>query len=362
MSPRLIVFAAVAIVAMAGVLAPRARAAASGPIRIAVEPFVTLPADVRHPEGLTVDPATGRFFVGTFDAREPASARHNVVLRYDADGTLRATRAFGATPLTGLEYRDGHVYVLNFGASTLQRLPADFEADTPIEDVATFAALSPPAPTARTIDNPDGSSDRIVFGSRGLPGINGMTFDRAGNLYVSDSFQGAVYRIADAKHCAPCVVETISRDPLLGTAGDLPFGANGLAFDADERALYVNNAGDGRVLRMAPTGGAATIVAEAVHGADGLLFHRGRLWVASNQADVVVALDERGRRRVHAGTFEGIADDGTPRGLLFPATTAVQGDWMLVANLALPLTPASGDEWEEDVRRWTIVRFRIPRE
>lgn len=35
--------------------------------------------------------------------------------------------------------------------------------------------------------------------------------------------------------------------------------------------------------------------------------------------------------------------------------------WMYVTNLALPLTPAVGDEPEEDVTRWNVVRFRVPR-
>ena len=35
-------------------------------------------------------------------------------------------------------------------------------------------------------------------------------------------------------------------------------------------------------------------------------------------------------------------------------------DWIIVTNLALPLTPMQGDEWEEDVQQWTLARFRIP--
>ncbi len=331
-----------------------------GPVLIEVERFAELPEGARHPEGLTVDPESGEFFVGTFDARTPESARSNQLLRYSAQGKVIAQRSFNATPLTGLAFRDGHVYVLNFGASKLQRIPARFDANTPIEDVATFAALSPPAPTERRIDNPDGSHDQVIYGAAGLPAINGMVFDRAGNLFVSDSFQGAIYRIADATRCAPCKVEVFSRDALLGTTGALPFGANGLAFSADERLLYINNAGDGRVLRMVMPTGPVTVLAEGVYGADGLLFHKGLLWVASNQVDNIVALDEKGRVRARAGRFQGIDADGAPRGLLFPAASAVQGEWMLVINLALPLTAAEGDEWEEDVTRWTISRFRIP--
>lgn len=336
------------------------RAADQGPIRIGVEPFISLPDNVRHPEGLASNPATGEIYVGTFDARMPEAARNNQLLRYSPEGRLLAQKSFGATPLTGIEYADGKLYILNFGASKLQRIDAGFTASSPVEDLVEFKALTPPAPSPRSISNPDGSKDVISFGSSGFPAPNGMVFDKARNLYISDSFQGAIYRIERATSCAPCMLQVLSRDPLLATAGALPFGANGLALNADESALYVNNAGDGRLLRMAPSTGAVAIVAESVFGADGLLFHKGLLWIASNQADVVLGLDEKGRTLVRAGEFEGIGSDGSPRGLLFPATTAVQGDWMVVTNLALPLTTAEGDEWEERVTRWNLVRFKIP--
>ena len=133
---------------------------------------------MRQPEGLAVDPARGDVFVGTFDARMPESERNNQLLRFSRQGKLLAQRRFEAMPLTGLAFAEGKVYVLNFGASKLQRLPATFDASTPIEDVATFKALTPAAPTSRRIDNPEGSHDQIVYGSSGFPGINGMVFDR----------------------------------------------------------------------------------------------------------------------------------------------------------------------------------------
>lgn len=338
-----------------------AQARDDGPLRLPVETFVTLPTDARHPEGLAVDAATGEFYISTFDTREPASERNNMVLRYSSDGRLLARRKFGPTPLTGLGFADGHVYVLNFGASKLQRLSGRFDENTPVEDVVAFSALDPAPPTVRLVGNPDGSEDMIRFGSRGFPGINGMVFDRAGNLYVTDSFQGAIYRVDGATQCSPCSVRVISRDSLLGTAGSLPFGANGLALNPDETLLYVNNAGDGRLLQMAAAGGAATVVAENVHGADGLLFHDGLLWVVANQADVILGLDSAGRIRVIAGELNGVDTEGRPRSLLFPASNAILGNWMLVTNLSLPLTPVLGDEWEESVRAWNVVRFRLPR-
>ncbi|HEY0686129.1 MAG TPA: hypothetical protein VGD45_27550 [Steroidobacter sp.] len=328
--------------------------------RPAVQEFAKLPDGIRYPEGITADPETGNIYVGTFDARTQESARRNEVLRYSPQGKLLARRRFHATPLTGLAFREGKLYILNFGAAKLQRLAANFDASTPIEDVATFQTLTPHAPSPRHVTNFDGSEDVVAFGSKGQPAPNGMVFDRSGNLYVSDSFQGAVLRIADATHCVSCVIVPISRDPLLATTGTPPFGANGLALNEAETVLFITNAGDGRLLKLPIAGGSVSVVAESLAGADGLLFHGGLLWVAANQADSVVALTEQGRIVVRAGEFDGIASDGSPRGLLFPASTVAQGNWMFVTNLALPLTPPAGDEWEEDITRWTISRFPLP--
>ncbi len=333
---------------------------ANQPLRIETRPFVTLPEDFRHPESLATNPTSGEVYVGSFDSREPATARKNQIIRLSPTGQLLARADLGPTPITGLAFADGAIYFLNFGASKLQRLPGDFATGHAPEDVASFGALSPPAPGDRLVANPDGSQDRIVYGSAGFPAINGVEFDTAGNAYVSDSFQGAVYRIKGATTCKACKVEVLARDPLLVTTGALPFGANGIAIDEPAGLLYVNNAGDGRVLRMPLSGGKLDVLAESIYGADGLLLHDGLLWVASNQVDAVVALDANGLVRARAGHFDGIGPDGAPLGLLCPAATAVQGKRMLVANLALPLTPREGDEWEEKVTRWTLVQFDIP--
>jgi len=341
---------------------PLGRASAQqGPQLVDVERFASLPKDVRQPEGLDTDPSSGNIFVGTFDARMPEGSRNNRLLRFDRDGRLSASRSFGTTPLTGLAFRDGVIYLLNFGASKLQRIPANFDATTPVEDVASFGALRPPAPDQRTVDNPDGSSDLVKFGSNGLAGINGLVFSRSGDLYVSDSFQGAIYKIANAKRCKPCDIAVISRDPLLATANaSLPFGANGVALDENETTLYVTNAGDGRLLKMPLPSGPVSVVAESLPGADGLLYRDGIIWVAANQADYIAGVDPNGRTTIRAGSFNGLDVDGGPMGLLFPATIAVDGEWMMVTNLSLPLTPAKGDEWEEATTRWTLARFRIP--
>jgi DNA-binding beta-propeller fold protein YncE len=323
----------------------------------AVEEFAVLPDGVRFPEGIAANPATGDIYVGTFDSGPNA----NKLLRFNKSGHLTAQRDFGATPLLGLDFDAAHqkVFILNFGASKVQRIAAAFTSTTPVEDVATIPSIG--APPSRTVPNPDGSADTIVFGSSGFPGPNGMVFDHNGNLYVSDSFQGAIFRIDHATTCTtPCAVTLVSHDTLLGTAGFPPFGANGLALNAAETTLFIANTGDNHVLKMDIPTSAVSVFAESLHGADGLLMDAsGRLWVAANQGDEIVALSDKGLPLAHVGEFDGINHDGTPRGLLFPASMVIVGEHMYVTNLALPLTPAVGDEPEEEVTRWNVARFAV---
>jgi hypothetical protein len=82
--------------------------------------------------------------------------------------------------------------------------------------------------------------------------------------------------------------------------------------------------------------------------------------VAANQSDEVVALNAQGRVVARLGEFKGMRRDGSPDGLLFPASLVIVGHEMFVTNTALPLTPAVGDEPEEDVTRYTVSRIKLP--
>jgi sugar lactone lactonase YvrE len=348
-------------------LLPCAAVVRADPPREAFRPvsFAVLPDGVRYPEGIASNPANGDIFVGTFDF----GPNHDALLRYDRHGRLVARIDMGVQPLLGLQFGpDGRLYILNAaaltgaGASRVQRIRADFSSGDQPSDLAVVPGIGAPAP--RDVANPDGSHDTVTFGSSNAPAPNGLAFDAAGNLYFSDSFQGAIFRIEGATTCsAPCAVATVSHDPLLATAGFPPFGANGMAFSADGKTLYVANTGDNRVLAMNVATRAVSVFAESVHGADGLLFDRstGLLWAAANQGDELVALNGNGRAVLKVGDFEGISRDGMPRGFLFPASMVSVDGFMYVTNTALPLTPAAGDEPEEDVTRWNIVRLRIGR-
>jgi DNA-binding beta-propeller fold protein YncE len=332
--------------------------------RDAAERFATLPDGVRFPEGITANPKTEEIYVATFDF----GPNSNKLLRFKKNGQLVAQRDFGETPLLGIQFNpwDKKIYIANVGAlvgktSKIQRIAADFEDTTPIEDVALIPSIGPPP--KRDVGNPDGSQDMIMFGNN-APAPNGLIFDRPGNLYISDSFQGAILRIDKAHTCAtPCPVTNVKHDGLLATAGFPPFGANGLALSKDGTKLFIANSGDDRILRLdlATEDKEISVWAESIDGADGIAFYKGRVVAAANQGDVVFILNENGRVIAKLGDFLGIRKDGSPRGLLFPASPVIVDDKIFVTNLALPLTMTEGDEPEEDVTKYTVSRIDIPK-
>jgi sugar lactone lactonase YvrE len=295
--------------------------------------FATLPKPgPGFPEGIAAD-AAGRIYVATFDFNKP-----NAIYIFERTGQLAVTIPVpGVLPL-GMEFdRAGNLYVANFGGGNVLKF-------TP-----PFTAASRPSRTYQVC--------------AGFPtcALNAIAFDAAGFLYVSDSFGGAVWKL----NVDSGALTLFLADDLLkpGSHGFPPFGANGLAFDGP--VLYIANTADDRVLRYDPNAVAPTpkltVFAESINGADGIAFDRqGRLWVAANQADEVVALNQKGRVIERVGSFEGVGNDGAAKGLLFPASIVISRGFVYVTNLALPLTGAVGDEPEEDVNTYTVSRFRLP--
>jgi sugar lactone lactonase YvrE len=106
---------------------------------------------------------------------------------------------------------------------------------------------------------------------RGNTGLNALTFDSAGNVYVSDSFNGIIWKTGPGGGLATAWVPT---NPLLTTAGVPPFGANGLGFNRAGNSLFVANTGNDTVVKIPVSGGvagAAAVFVNSINGADGLV-------------------------------------------------------------------------------------------
>ena len=240
-----------------------------------------------QPEGIAIDPV-GNVYASSFT---PAGT----ICVIDRTGALVDTIAIGS-PLIGMLFdRSAGLYVLDFGNASL--------------------LLVDPRTHARTTV------------ATALGGPNAIAQDSHGNLYVSDSFGGQIWKIA-----RDGTKSVWKQDPLLVTAGFPPFGANGVAFDRSGANLYVANTGDDTVVRIAVNGdgsaGAATVFATGIDGADGIAFDvRGQLYVCANQADEIAVIGTDGTR---VATYRGTGANA----LHFPASLVFRGRDLYITNLA----------------------------
>jgi len=293
--------------------------------------FATLPPGPGHPEGIAAD-AKGNIYVATFDF-----STTNVIHIFGNNGRLLDTiPLLGAVPL-GLAFdAAGNLYVANFGGGNV------------IEFSPPFTHASTPSKVFS-----------VCGGAAAGCGLNAITFDAAGDLYVSDSFGGNVFKIDLPGGSVSIFVNDELLKPAPPPHGFPGFGANGLAFSSDGATLFVANTADDRILKVNVASKAVIPFAESVNGADGILFDgSGRLWVAANQADEIVALGANGRVVERRGSFEGIGPDGAAKGLLFPASIVLSNGSLFVTNLALALT-GTDSEPEADVKTFTISRIPL---
>jgi len=314
---------------------------ANGWDRSRVTTFGVLPDGVVNPEGITAD-AQGNIYAATFGVTSSGPG-HLVVFGRDGD-LLRDVRvANSSNLLLGLAFHPmtGELLVLDFGNGRVLR-----------------------------VDPHNGSSTVFFAPPATGTGLNALTFDDVGHVYVSDSFLGIIWR-SDA--AGGNVIPWVNH-PLLRTTGFPPFGANGLNFNNAKTILFVANTGDDTVIqipfdRLTHSPGTPSVFTNSINGADGLIIDRDdNLWVAANQADEIVIVDPTGKVIAKLGDFDGIDRQGRPIGLLFPASLVFSGEFLYVTNLALDLRlfmlpPAVDSQWCAQVQRWTVsrIRARIPR-
>lgn len=304
--------------------------------RLPATTFATLPPGAANPEGITADPH-GNIYVADFAVGGTPSGVGQVIVFNRAGQLTRVLNVAGASQqLLGLAFQPGtgDLLVLDFGAQQVLKV-------NPVTGAASLFASIPGGTAA---------------------GPNALTFDDAGNVYVSDSFQGVIWKIPPGGGSAM----SWASSPLLTTTGVPPFGANGIAFNRDRSAMFVANTGNDTVVKIPVAGGVAgtpEVFVNSINGADGLIMDDAdNLWVAANQADEIVVVDPSGRVIAKLGDFDGIDRHGSPRGLLFPASLVRSGGFIYVTNLALDLRlfglPQPVDaQWAAAVTRHTISRI-----
>jgi sugar lactone lactonase YvrE len=301
--------------------------------------FATLPAGSNNPEGIAAD-FYGNFYVADLAVGGTPSGVGQVVV-FDRDGKVRRTLdvAGSSTLLLGLDFHPitRALLVVDFGSGKVLRV------------------------------DPETGASSVFMTVTGASGLNGLTFDAAGNVYVSDSSQGIIWKTGPGGGAATAWVTS----PLLTTTGVPPFGANGLGFNRAQNILYVANTGNDTIVKIPVAGGVPgtpAVFVNGINGADGLILDEDdNLWVAANQADEIVVVDTSGRVIAKLGDFNGIDRKGSPRGLLFPASLVRVGHFIYVTNLSLDLRlfglpQAVDSQWAARVTRHTISRIpaRIP--
>jgi sugar lactone lactonase YvrE len=324
-----------AVVTLASLVALPAAAAAW--TRTPATTFATLPAGAAHPEGITVDHA-GNVYVATFDVAKPAGSPGEIFVYSPSGRLLRRLSVAGSSNL---------LLDLAFHPTTGALLVIDFGA----KQVLTVNPFTGASTSFVTI--PGGAS----------AGPNVLTFDAAGNVYISDSFQGVIWRTPPAG----VTITAWKADALLTTTGVPPFGANGLAFNGAGNTLFVCNTGNDTVVQIPVLAGGlagnASVFVNSVNGCDGLIIdEHDNLWLAANQADEIVVVNPAGRVIAKLGDFEGLDPKGAPRGLLFPASLVRSGPFIYVTNLSLDLrlfglAPPVDAPWAADVRQHTVSKI-----
>jgi sugar lactone lactonase YvrE len=192
----------------------------------------------------------------------------------------------------------------------------------------------------------------ITVLATGFEAPNAIAQDRHGNLFVSDSFLGAIFKVTPDGSSPTIWIEDARLTPVAPGDGP-PFGANGLAFDRNQQFLYVAQTHNDKIYRVPVekdgSAGAlqlfadgATIDAnqgttEALHGADGIMFDvHGNLYVCANSSQApapglpgeiqVLSPDARLIAR-----YDGIGTND----LDFPASLVFKGRSLYVTDLAL---------------------------
>jgi sugar lactone lactonase YvrE len=230
------------------------------------------------------------------------------------------------------------------------------------------------------------SGDSAVFmtvdAAHAAPGFNSLTFDAQGNAYISDSFQGIIWKTppqGTGNNPGQIWLDGTLFSP--GTGLTPPFGANGLEFNNAGTILYVLNTAFHEIVQIPVSNGnpgTPSVLTTGINAPDGFRVDKNdNLWIAANQEDEVVVVDPNATSSVAGvttvvpkviaklGDFDGIDAAGVPQGFLFPASPAFSPDgktlYMSNAALYLPFAgalTAVDSPFTLQVKHFTISKIR----
>jgi streptogramin lyase len=226
--------------------------------------IATLPNDS---EGLAVDPKTGTMYA----AEVPDAAGECVVRSVTLDGTVALVgflpKPAGPCAPRGLEFRGGMLYISDQGAGSTGWV---FEMNPATGVATTFVADA--------------------------PGANGIVFDSAGNLWITDSVRG--FGRVFKRDAATGIVQEVFRVPPV---------ANGATYGG--RLTGPTAAGIGRFIANVPSGPQG----EVRQVANGIAF--------VDRSDEAARIIGRGRPR-----FSTLFVADTPRGAIWAVQIDAQGN------------------------------------
>jgi len=308
-----------------------------------VERFATLPAGEAHPEGITVD-RDGNVYVVTVAVEKPQTSE-GTLLVFDSNGKhLRTVRITGSSRM---------LLDLRFHPQTGQLLVIDYGA-------AKVLAVDPTT----------GASSVFMSVTGDHPGLDGMTFDSAGNLYVTDAHEGLIWKVGPSGGVGTIWVKS----PLLKPTRPPPaIGANGLAFNNAQTLLFVANTANDTIVKIPVTGqhlepGTPEVfVNRAGGGPDGIIIdEEDNLWIACNQSDEIMVIEPtQGRVIAKLGDFGGIDKDGAPIGFLWSNSLVFHGEDVLVTNLSADIARVTSPglrtvdgPWADQVKLHTVSKIK----
>jgi len=331
------------ILTLLGLLAPL-----SAPITLhawergKVERFATLPAGEAHPEGICVD-REGNVYVVTVAANKPDTSGGTLIV-FDRNGKhLRTVTIRGASPW---------LLDLRFHPHTGQLLVIDYKGGKVLG-----------------VDPMTGASSVFMTVTDEDPGLDGLTFDAAGNVYVTGAHEGIIWKVGRDGGAGTAWVKS----PLLKpTRLPPPIGANGLEFNNKQTALFVANTAQDTIVKIPVSGsplepGTPEVFVNRVGGGpDGLIIdEHDNLWIACNQSNEIMVLEPtQGRVIAKLGDFGGIDKDAAPIGFLWSNSLVFHGDYVLVTNLSLDvgalrstLRTVDGP-WASQVKLHTVSKIK----